>query len=261
MGVQASDTVLQFSEADVNISICLWENEDGENLYCPCTVVGFAAGKHTLRYWKDSSEWTGAMSDEVYTVFHRSTPSQGAATPPRHTRTRASASAANENSRRKIGKVCHQGAEKKDYKLGDLVGVHVSALDANGLDDKFVLGVVCDVPHPNKYRVWANAGVLNVCYPAAKLELMTEAVRSKLNFKYEVGSDAWRKLKQVALGTAAREGSRASKDAFRSKKGCKCTTGKCKTSACPCRNAGMNCGSFCHTTLKGCCNKTTFTDA
>ncbi|KAK3269488.1 hypothetical protein CYMTET_22079 [Cymbomonas tetramitiformis] len=203
LGALASDTKLQFSEADVNVSICLWENEDGDNLYYPCTVVGFAEGKHTIQYWKDSQRWSGNMQEEAYTVFHRvQAITQQAGTPQRHKRSRAAAQAANENSRQKIAKVCHQGAEKKDYKLGDLVGVHVPCLDANGLDEKFVLGVVCDVPHTNKYKVWTNAGVLNICYPAAKLELMTEAVRNQLSFKYEAGSEDWKKVKQVALGSS-----------------------------------------------------------
>ncbi|KAK3237608.1 hypothetical protein CYMTET_52328 [Cymbomonas tetramitiformis] len=198
------------------------------------------------------------MEDEAYSIFVQQS-SEGQ-TPERHKRTRAAARSANETSRVKIAKVCHQGAEKKDYKLGDLVGVHVPTFDTNGLDDKFVLGVICDIPRVNQYRVWTNSGVLNSCFPAAKLEWMSEAVRSKLTVKYEVSSDAWKLEKKVALGTAARAGSRACKDAFRSKKGCNCSSGKCKTDSCPCRRSGLNCGSFCHKKNPECCNKTTFTD-
>ncbi|KAK3278277.1 hypothetical protein CYMTET_13772 [Cymbomonas tetramitiformis] len=76
VGGMACDTVLQFDKCDVYVHDCLWENENGDMLYHPCTVVGFADGKHTLRYWRSSTDqttavplWTGDMKDEAYTVF------------------------------------------------------------------------------------------------------------------------------------------------------------------------------------------------
>ncbi|KAK3264174.1 hypothetical protein CYMTET_13773 [Cymbomonas tetramitiformis] len=157
------DTGLQFDRTDVNVHICLWENEDGDLQYYPCTIVGFADGEHTLTYWKDSKDsrgsvqWTGSLIDEAYTVFRLPVQSTGE-TPERHKRTRAAARSANDSNRVKIAKVCHQGAQKKDYKLGDLVGVHVPTFDTNGLDEKFVLlFVICLV------RTSTECGQILVC--------------------------------------------------------------------------------------------------
>lgn len=269
------DTQLQDSPSDIGLDLCLWENEGEDKLHYPVRVLSYHSGKHTVAYWDGhhsvscvaaaNNVYTGNFSEETYSVVSKRDSEEGAAaavggaTPDRHKRTRAAVSEANERSRAKIARVCHQGAQKKDYKLGDLVGVHVPAVDTNGIDDKFVVGVVCDIPHANKYKVWCNEGVLNVCYPAAKLEAMSEAVRKDLHVQYVVGSDDWKQVKQVALGTAARKASRAASDAFNTKKGCRCTTSKCKTISCPCRAAGLNCGSFCHVkTPNRCCNRKKF---
>lgn len=195
-----------------------------------------------------NSEWP---EDPIPTI-----PLVSGSTPTRGKRIRDLTDAANEKNREKISKVMHKGAKLKVFKIGDVVGVKIPGIDKHAVDSPYVISKVVEIPGDNQYRLWCHSGVLSSCFPARELQPMPSSVART----WEGKGRTWESAAKVpTLATAARNQSQATKDAY-TKKGCRCSSAsKCKSSSCPCRAAGLNCGSHCHKAMKGACaNRNTF---
>jgi Integrase zinc binding domain len=127
------------------------------------------------------------------------------------------------------------------FKTGDIVSLKIPREDRTSTDNRRLFGRILGEPHPHRYEVLTNSGIIQRLVPTKGLGAVDKALWSDI-----VIPDS---TKEVALSLAAREGSTSARVGI----SCQCK-GSCNTKRCRCFKEDKKCSVHCHRDEHDCGN-------
>ncbi|RFU23828.1 hypothetical protein B7463_g12511, partial [Scytalidium lignicola] len=119
------------------------------------------------------------------------------------------------------------------FDIGDIVALKIPREDRTVTDNRRLYGQILDEPHPHRYKVITQSGIINRLMPTKDLGVVDKSLWPDITIPEST--------KQVTLTLAAREASTSQ----RIRISCQCK-GQCNTKRCRCFKEGKNCTVHCH---------------
>ena len=138
--------------------------------------------------------------------------------------------------RERMATVYNKSARVKVFKIGDHVGLQIPVQSREKLDDRYIVCMVVATSGKDAYRLRSDHGMIQGAIRTDQLVQWT----APHSFEFTAQDDV-SKLKPVTIAAVAKHATRANNQPAV----CQCKAG-CKTNACTCRKAGVQCTARCH---------------